>query len=100
MVIFGKQDKEPMYFTTFQYSMMDAFKNCAKYGKGFKIGTNEAYNIKIKTSVGDILTILCFSLCINVAASDEGISLKRKILEKVFTQLQELSAKSGKRSQN
>ena len=29
-------------------STADRCKNCAKCGKGFKIGTNEAYNIKIK----------------------------------------------------
>ena len=29
----------------------DTCKNCAKCGKSFKIGTNEAYNIKIKTGV-------------------------------------------------
>ena len=30
----------------------DTCKNCAKCGKGFKIGTNEAYNIKIKMRLG------------------------------------------------
>ena len=31
-------------------SAADRRKNCAKCGEGFKIGTNEAYNIKIKIS--------------------------------------------------
>ena len=43
-------------------STTDTFKNCAKSGKGFKIGTNETYNIKIKSSVKGILTISCFCL--------------------------------------
>ena len=33
-----------------------------------------------------------------MAASNKDISRKRKILEKVFTQLQELSLTSGKRA--
>ena len=33
----------------------DTCKNCAKCGKGSEIVTNEAYNIKIKISVGGIL---------------------------------------------
>ena len=53
--------------------------------RDFKTGTNEAYNIKIKIRVGGILKILCFCLYANMAASDKGISLKRKILEKDFT---------------
>ena len=47
----------------------DTCKNCAKFGKGFKIGTNEAYNIKIKIGVGDILKIFCFRLYTSMAAS-------------------------------
>ena len=35
-------------------------KNCAKCGNGFKIGTNEAYNIKIKIRLGGISTIFYF----------------------------------------
>ena len=50
--------------------MADTCKNCAKCGKGFKIGTNEAYNIKIKIRLGAISKI-----CANMAASDKGISL-------------------------
>ena len=34
------------------YSTADTCKNCAKNGKGFKIGTNEAYNIEIKIRLG------------------------------------------------
>ena len=38
----------------------DKCKNCAKCGKGLKIGTNEAYNIKIKIRIGGILKIFGF----------------------------------------
>ena len=31
-----------------------ACKNCTKCGKGFKIDTNKAYNMKIKISIGGI----------------------------------------------
>ena len=37
-------------------------KNCAKCGKGYKIGTNEAYNIKIKIRLVGISKIFCFVL--------------------------------------
>ena len=30
------------------------YKTCAKCGKGFKIGTNETYDIKINNSVGGV----------------------------------------------
>ena len=60
----------------------DACKNCAKCGKGFKIGTNEAYNIKIKIRLGGISKIFCFCSHANMAASDKGISLKKKFLKK------------------
>ena len=62
--------------------MEDTCKNCAKCGKGFKIGTNEAYNIKIKTELGGISKIFCFCSNANMAPSDKGISLKRKFLKK------------------
>ena len=65
--------------------MADFCKNWAKFGKGIKIGTNEGYNIKINIRVGGILKIFCFCSYANMAASDKGISLKRKILEKDFT---------------
>ena len=32
-------------------------KNCAKCGEGFKIGTNEAYYIKMKIKLGGISKI-------------------------------------------
>ena len=54
------------------------------------------YNIKIKNSVGNILKIFHFCSYTNMAASGKAISLKRKILEKVFTKFQELSVTSGK----
>ena len=58
--------------------MADVCKNCAKYDKGFKIGANEAYNIKIKITVGGILKIFCFFVRMPKW-------LPKKILEKVFT---------------
>ena len=61
---------------------MDTCENCAKCGKGFKIGTNEAYDIKIKIRLGGISKIFCFCSHINMAASDKGISLEKKFLKK------------------
>ena len=78
------------YYPNELSSTVDTCKNCSKCGKGFKIGINEAYNIKLKSRVGGILKTFCFCSYINMDASDKGISLKRNILEKVFTQLQEL----------
>ena len=43
-------------------STADTCKNCAKCGKGFKIGTNEAYNIKIKIRLGGISKFSAFVL--------------------------------------
>ena len=65
-------------------STADTCKNCAKCGKGFKIGTytNEAYNRKIKIRLGGISKIFCFCSHANMAASDNGISLKKKFLKK------------------
>ena len=62
------------------FSTADTCKNCAKCTKGFKIGTNEAYNKKMKIRVGGILKILCFCSHDNTVASDKVISLNRKIL--------------------
>ena len=62
-------------------STANTCKNCAKCGKGFKIGTNEAYNIKIKIRLGGISKIFCFCSHANMAASDKGISLKKKFLK-------------------
>ena len=47
-------------------------KNCAKCGKGFKIGTNEAYNIKIKIGLGGISKIFCFCSHANMAAKTKA----------------------------
>ena len=69
-------------FSYIQDSTADTCKNCAKCGKGFKIGTNEAYNIKIKIRLGGISKIFCFCSHANMAASDKGISLKKKFLKK------------------
>ena len=66
------------------FSTADTCKNCAKCGKSFKICTNEAYNIKIKIRLGGISKIFCFCSHANMAAPDEGISLKKKFLEKVL----------------
>ena len=59
-------------------------RNCAKCGEGFKIGTNQAYNIEAKISTGGILKIFCLCSYTNMAASDKGISLKRKVLTYLF----------------
>ena len=64
------------------FSTADTCKHCAKCGKGFKIGTNEAYNINIKITLGGISKIFCFCSHANMAASDKGISLKKKFLKK------------------
>ena len=40
----------------------DTFKNCAKCGKGFNIGINEAYNIEIEIMLGGISKISAFVL--------------------------------------
>ena len=64
------------------FSTADTCKNCAKCGKGFKIGTNETYNIKIKIRLGGISKIFCFCSHANMAASDKGTSLKKKFLKK------------------
>ena len=46
------------------------------------MGTNEAYNINIKIRLRGILKIFCFGSHANMAASDKGISLKKKFLKK------------------
>ena len=58
-------------------STVDTCKHCAKCGKNLKIGTNEAYNIKIKIS-----TVFCFCSYADMASSDKCISLKRKGMKK------------------
>ena len=55
-------------------STADTYKNCAKCGKGFKIGTNEDYSVKIKKKLGGISKIVCCCSHANMAASDKGIS--------------------------
>ena len=40
---------------------------------------------KIKIRLGGISKIFCFRSHANMAASDKGISLKKKFLKKVFT---------------
>ena len=63
------------------YSTADTCKNCAKCGKGFRIGINEAYNMKIKIRLRGISKIFCFCSHANMAVSDKGISLKNKFLK-------------------
>ena len=41
---------------------------CTKRGKGFRIGTSEAYNIKIKIRLGGLSKIFCFCSHANMAA--------------------------------
>ena len=67
---------------TMLHSTSDKCKNWAKCGKGLKIGTSEAYNILIKIRLGGISKIFCFCSHANMAASDKGISLKKKFLKK------------------
>ena len=62
-------------------STADTYKNKAKCGESFKIGTNEAYNIKIEIRLADISKIFWFCSHANMAASDKGISLKKKFLK-------------------
>ena len=62
-------------------STADTCKTCVKCGKGFKIGTNEVYNIKIKIRLEGISKIFCFCSHSNMVASDKGISLKKKFLK-------------------
>ena len=62
----------------------NTYKNCTKCGKGFKIGTSEAYKIKINIRLGGISKTVCFCSHANMAASDKGISLKKKFLKNVY----------------
>ena len=55
---FPQKSSNSAIYTRFSTnSTADTFKNCAKCGKGFKLGTNEAYNIKIKIRLGGISKI-------------------------------------------
>ena len=63
---------------------MDTCKNCAECGKGLKIGSDEAYDIKIKIRLDGISKIFCFCSHAKMAALDKGISLNRKLLKKLF----------------
>ena len=74
--------KEICFISGNVYSTADTCKNCDKCGEGFKIGTNEAYNRKIKIRLGGISKIFCFGSHANMAAPDKGISLKKKFLKK------------------
>ena len=80
-------------------STADTCKNCAKCGKGLKIGTNDAHNIKIKIRLGGISKIFCFCSHANMAALDKGISLKRKFLITFLLNFTNL-VKARKSSQN
>ena len=52
--------------------------------KASKFCTNETYNIKIKIRLGGVSKIFCFCSHANMAASDKGISLKKKFLRKIL----------------
>ena len=62
---------------------VDRCKNCAKCGKGFKIGTNEAYNIKIKIRLGAFRKFSAFVL-MPIWLPQTSISLKKKFLKKIL----------------
>ena len=68
--------------------MTDTCKNCTGCGKDFRIGINIAYKIKIKIRVRAFRKFFFCSYG-NMAASDKGISLKKKFMksEKVLTKL-------------
>ena len=53
--------------------------------KTSNIGTNQAHNIKIKIRLGGISKIFSFCSHANMAASDKGISLKKKFLKTFLT---------------
>ena len=72
-------------------STADTCKNCTKCGTGFKIGTNEDYNIKIKIRIGAISKTFCFCSYANMAASDKGISLEGKFLKKFLLNFMNLA---------
>ena len=59
-------------------------------GECFKSGTNEAYNIEAKISIGCILKIFCLCFYTSMAASDKGISLKRKVITYLFLTLNDV----------
>ena len=68
-----------------KHSTADTCKNCVICGKGFKIGTNEAYNIKMKIRPGGISKIFCFCSHAKMAASRKRHFTEEGILEKIFT---------------
>ena len=59
----------------------DMCKNCAKCSKGFKIGTNQAYNIKIKIRVGGILKIFYLCLYTNMASCRHFCEIQNAITQ-------------------
>ena len=81
-LLFFKVERQNLINWGIFISTADTCKNWAKCGKGFKIGTNEAHNIKIKIRLEGISKIFCFCSHANMAASDKGISLKKKFLKK------------------
>ena len=66
-------------------STVDMCKNCAKCGKGFKIGTNQAYNIKIKIRLGGISKIFCCLFSRQYGFLRQRHFTEEEILEKIFT---------------
>ena len=62
----------------------DTCKSCPKFGKGFKIGTNEGYNIKIKLGLGHFENfLLLFSR--QYGCLRQRHFTEEEILEKIFT---------------
>ena len=56
----SRQNPEMLVLHFCANSTADTCKNCAKCGKGFKIGTHEAYKKKTKIRLGGISKIFCF----------------------------------------
>ena len=65
-------------------STADTCKSCVKCGRGFKIGTNEAYNIKIKIRVGHFENFLLFFVS-QYGCLRQRHFTEEEILEKCFT---------------
>ena len=67
-----------------KFSTADTCKNCAKCGKGFKIGTNEAYNIKIKIRLLGAFRKFSALFSRQYGCLRQRYSTEEEILEKYF----------------